>query len=439
MLDRFISHIREKKILDTKKHYLLALSGGLDSMVLFQLLHLSGFSFSIAHCNFGLRGQESDGDEAFVRKMADRISAQAYVKKFETKSYSKAKGISKQMAARELRYQWFEEILEGGGLDGVLVAHHADDQIETVLLNLLRGTGIEGLYGMAETREHIIRPLLPFSRKELYSFAKEENLPWREDSSNIQSEYKRNFLRHKVIPEIEKFDPAALSLFQISMERIKDTGKAFFHLFDAWLETHIHSEGNFQYLKLDLLAIAPGKKSLLYYWIRAFGFNYSQATDIVLALDSQESGKSFHTKEYTINLDRDYLILGPQEHDTGMIYLDKTDVQLGIGKDQYDLFYLSPEAEMDRSSSNAMLDLGNLNFPLQVRNWEVGDRFRPLGMKRFKKVSDFLIDLKVPMIVKRSVKVLCSGEDIVWVIGLRIDDRYKLSQFTQSILYIKKK
>lgn len=439
MLDRFISHIREKKFLDREKHYLLALSGGLDSMVLFQLLHLSGFSFRIAHCNFGLRGKESDGDEAFVRKMADRISAQAYIKKFNTKAYSKANGISTQMAARELRYQWFEEIVKDKGMDGVLVAHHADDQIESLLLNLLRGTGIEGMYGMSETREHIIRPLLPFHREELFAFANETNLSWREDSSNSQSEYKRNFLRHNVIPEIEKFDPAALSLLQLSMERIKDTGKAFFHLHEAWLETHVHSEGDFQFLGLDLLAIAPGRKSLLYYWIRSFGFNYAQVSDIVLALDRQEAGKSFHTKEFTINLDRDYLILGPQEDETGVIWVNKTDVKMEIGKNHYDIFALSPGSETDRSSLNAMLDMGKLNFPLQVRNWELGDRFRPLGMKRFKKISDLLIDLKVPLIVKRSIKVLCSGEDIVWVIGIRIDDRYKLSQFTQSILYIKKK
>lgn len=439
MLDRFISHIREKKILDRNKHYLLALSGGLDSMVLFQLLYLSGFSFSIAHCNFGLRGGESDGDEAFVKKMGDLISAKAYVKKFETKAYSKINGISTQMAARELRYQWFEELLDEVGMDGVLVAHHADDQIETVLLNLLRGTGIEGMYGMSETRGLIIRPLLPFYREELYAFAKEKKLEWREDSSNSHSAYKRNFLRHKVIPEIEKFDPAALSLMQLSMERIKDTGKAFFHLHEAWLERHVQSEGDFQVLGLDHLAKSPGRKSLLFYWLRSFGFNFAQVSDIVLAMDRKESGKSFHTKEFTLNLDRDTLILGPHEDEAGVVWVDNTDVQLKIGKDQYDLITLGNGSERDRSTLNAMLDMEKLKFPLQVRNWELGDRFRPIGMKSFKKISDLLIDLKVPLIVKRGIKVMCSGEDIVWVIGIRIDDRYKLSQFTQSILYIKKR
>lgn len=439
MLNQFISHIREKKLLDFDQHYLLAVSGGLDSIVLAHLLYSSGISFSIAHCNFGLRGEESDGDEIFIRKLANNMGVKVYVKKFETKAYGKARGISTQMAARELRYHWFEELLVQKGLAGLLVAHHADDQLETVLLNLLRGTGIEGIYGISERREKIIRPLLPFHKTDLQTFASNEYLQWREDSSNIQSDYKRNFLRHKVVPELGKFDPAALSLLQYSFNRIKDTGKAFFHLYSSWLDCHLQKEGDYQYLKLDILDKAPGRKTLLFYWIRSYGFNYFQSEDVLLSLDKKEAGKTFHSPEYTLNLDRDYLILGLKQAELGEKWIEESTIELQLGDDNYDILTLYNGLTADRSSQNAMLDKERLNFPLMVRNWEKGDKFRPLGMKNFKKVSDLLIDLKVPLILKRNIKVLCSGNEIVWVIGLRIDDRYKISQLTKSALYFKKR
>ncbi|MEX2593694.1 MAG: tRNA lysidine(34) synthetase TilS [Anditalea sp.] len=439
MLDKFIRHIREKNLLDFDQHYLLAISGGLDSTVLAHLLHLSGFSFTMAHCNFGLRGEESDGDEIFIRELANRLAVKVCVKKFETKSYGQGKGISTQMAARELRYEWFKELSEQLGFAGILVAHHADDQIETVLLNLLRGTGIEGIYGMSETREKIIRPLLPYSRAELQAFAGNEKYEWREDSSNISCDYKRNFLRHQIVPRLREFDAAALSLLQFSFDRIKDTGKAFFYLHDAWLGNHIQKEEDFQYLEINRLNKATGKKTLLFYWLRTYGFNHFQMEDIMKSMDKQESGKTFHSKEYTLNVDREHLILGPMEAEYHEGWIEESDIDLQVGKDHYDILALGGDFLPDRASANAILDRDILNFPLKVRKWEPGDKFRPLGMKRFKKVSDLLIDLKVPLILKRNIKVLCSGDDIVWVIGIRIDDRYKLSQFTKSAIHFKKR
>lgn len=439
MLDEFIRHIREKKLLDVNRHYLLAASGGLDSTVLAHLLHLAGFSFTMAHCNFGLRGKESEGDEIFIRELAKHFGVKVWVKKFETKSFGKAKGVSTQMAARELRYEWFEELSVKQNFSGILVAHHADDQLETILLNLLRGTGIEGIYGMSDTRGRIIRPLLPFSREKLMAFAVNEKCKWREDSSNIKSEYKRNFIRHKVMSRLREFDGAAFPLLQFSFDRIKETGKAFFYLYDAWLEKNLQKEGDFQYLEINKLNTAPGKKALLFYWLRTFGFNYFQMEDVKGSMERQESGKTFHSDEFTLNLDREYIILGPREAEYQEKWVEESDIDLKVGKDHYDILVLGEDLLPDRSSANAILDRDLLNFPLKVRKWEPGDRFRPLGMKKFKKISDFLIDLKVPLILKRNINVLCSGNDIVWVIGLRIDDRYKLSPFTKSALYIKKR
>lgn len=439
MLEQFIVHIREKNLLDFKFHYLLAVSGGLDSTTLAHLLHQSGISFSMAHCNFGLRGAESDGDETFIREMARRLGVKVYVRKFETKPYSKAMGISTQMAARDLRYQWFDELLEQVGHAGIVVAHHADDQVETVLLNLLRGTGIEGMFGMSDTRDKVIRPLLPFRRSELEAFALHEGYPWREDCTNKTSDYKRNFLRHQVVPRLQEFDPAALSLLLYSIDRIKDAGRAFFYLYDDWLEKNVQKEESLQYLKINSLRGAPGKKSLLYYWLRAFGFNYAQTEDIILSVERQEPGKSFYSKDYILNLDREYLILGLKEAEFQEVWLDEASIELSTGTANYDILSYEGDFTPDRSFANATLDREKLSFPLQVRKWEIGDRFRPLGMNNFKKISDFLIDLKVPVIHKRNIKVMCSGEDIVWVIGFRIDDRYKISPFTKSALYFKKR
>lgn len=439
MLEGFIRHIREKNILDIEEPYLLAVSGGLDSTVLAHLLHRAGASFSIAHCNFQLRGEDSEGDEGFVRELGAQLGRQVYVKRFETKSYGSERGISTQMAARELRYQWFNELLEREGLKGLIVAHHADDQIETVLLNLLRGTGIEGLYGMSESREKIFRPLLPFSRILLEEFAAKEGITWREDSSNATIDYKRNFIRHRIVPQLEASDPAALSLLQHSFDRVKDTGKAFFHLYDLWLEQHIRHEGDFQYLAFAEMANAPGRKSLLFYWLRTYGFSFPQMEDVLSALDRRESGKIFLSREYSLNLDRDHLIMGPCQEEFEDGWIEASAIEMRIGSDAYDILVLDQLESPPRLSSEAMLDREKLSFPLKIRAWEQGDRFRPLGMKNFKKVSDVLIDMKLPLIHKRNVKVLCSGDDIVWVIGVRIDDRYKISPATQSALYFKKR
>ncbi|MEX0883905.1 MAG: tRNA lysidine(34) synthetase TilS, partial [Cyclobacteriaceae bacterium] len=234
MLEGFINHVRENKILDFQSYYLLGISGGIDSVVLAHLLKKGGFNFGLAHCNFQLRGEESNADENFINRLGLELKVPVFVKKFDTINYMETQGISLQMAARNLRYLWFKELYEEESLDGILVAHHADDQLETILLNLLRGTGLEGLFGMATTRDYIIRPLLPYTRVEIEAYLKTEKLEWREDSSNQKDDYKRNFLRNRVIPELNAFDPKASDLLRFSFERIKNTGKAFFHLFKKW-------------------------------------------------------------------------------------------------------------------------------------------------------------------------------------------------------------
>ncbi|MCC5935964.1 MAG: tRNA lysidine(34) synthetase TilS [Lunatimonas sp.] len=438
MLERFIRHVHESGLLDFSKYYLLAISAGVDSVCLAHLLKRSKVSFGLIHCNFRLRGSDSDSDEAFVRDLAADFGIPVEVKQFDVAAYKHANGVSTQMAARDLRYAWFEGLLKAGQADGILLAHHAGDQVETVLLNLLRGTGIEGTYGMAERRGVFIRPLLPFNRQEIMEYVREEGITWREDSSNEQSDYKRNYLRNEVLPLLELHFSGASEALLGSFARIKDTGQAFFHLWEAWKRQHVLQEEEMEFLEVSQIQDLPGRSSMLYYWLRSYGFNIAQIEEVLEAVDKGTVGIHFVSGDYLLNIDRNQLILGPKREVFVPIALSRHEVAFELDGQAYDLLALPAEGVvLDRSSHNAMLDRDSLSFPLTIRPWQEGDRFRPLGMKHFKKVSDFLIDLKVPLIRKQHVRVLCSGEDIAWVIGYRVDDRFKVGSFTREVLYVK--
>ncbi|WP_158858461.1 tRNA lysidine(34) synthetase TilS [Lunatibacter salilacus] len=439
MLDRFKTHIHSSGLLHKGKHYLLAISGGIDSVALAYLLSLAGFTFSMVHCNFQLRGAESEEDEQFIRNLGANLVIDVKTKRFDTLPYKKNFGVSTQMAARELRYAWFEELVRTGQGDAVLVAHHAGDQVETVLLNLLRGTGIEGVYGMAEHREGIIRPLLPFNREDITAFMGAEGLAWREDSSNEKSEYKRNVLRNEVLPLLKDTFGDVNQQLANSFGRIKDTGQAFFYFFESWKAAQVKVANPYEYLAFASLEGIPGKSSILFYWLREYGFNFAQVREIVQAMDAGATGKIFEGTGFMLNIDREHLILGPNRKTFEGLRVEAHDVELTLEADSYDILILGEGQALDKDPKNAMLDRDLLTFPLQIRNWEEGDKFKPLGMRHFKKISDFLIDLRIPYIQKQHIKVLCSGEDIVWLIGFRIDDRYKISSFTRQVMYIKQK
>ncbi|MBT0811142.1 tRNA lysidine(34) synthetase TilS [Litoribacter ruber] len=438
MLDHFIRHIREKNLLDSNKTYLIAISGGLDSVVLTYLMQMAKIKFILAHCNFGLRGKESDGDEQFVRDFAAKLGKEIFVQHFNTKGYAYENGISTQMAARDLRYGWFDSLVEEQKLAGTVVAHHLDDQVETIMLNLLRGTGIEGLYGMAEVKGELIRPLLAFSKQQLLDFAQQEGLSWREDSSNQDSDYKRNFLRNKVLPLLTEEDPAAMEVMIRSFGRVKDTGRAYFHFQNEWLKGHLQSEGAFQKLSIPDLLKIPGFKSVLFYWLRDFGFNYFQVEDLAQAIRNRNTGGSFHSSQAVLNIDREFLILGKKRESSKESQLiAASDQGFEINGEMFEMS-LTPFTQLDTRPSSGMFDLDKVEFPLELRNWREGERFRPLGMKNFKKISDFLIDLKVPLIYKSQVKVLCSRGEVMWVVGYRVDDRYKVEKGSKTVLHIKK-
>lgn len=439
MVEAFIRHIRNKSILDPSKTYLLASSGGIDSMCLGNLLTKAEIPFEIAHVNFGLRAAESDADEDFLSKWAKSLHKTFHVYCAETYKFAAERNISTQMAAREIRYQWFEKIRSERNLAGIILAHHEDDQIETIFLNLLRGTGIEGIYGMAERRGWLIRPMLAFGRKEIREYVLANNIEWREDSSNKKTDYKRNKIRHVSLPALYDVADDAKSNLLNSFARLKDTGKAFTALFENWKNEKIKEADRLQILATADILKTAGAASLLYFWLRPYGFNSDQAQDVLESCRLGESGKLFESPSHLLNIDRDQLILAatPQAFDS--IAISENDIEFILPEGRYEILKLQGKEDLDKTRQNAMLDLERLSFPLEIRTWREGDRFTPLGMKNAKKISDFLIDLKVPVVKKHAVKVLLSEGQIAWVIGYRIADWAKSTAATRRLLYLKKR
>jgi tRNA(Ile)-lysidine synthase len=439
MYNAFISHIQQRKLFEPGKRYLLACSGGLDSMALAHLLHTAGIPFELAHVNFGLRDSESDGDEEFVKKWGQGHGIPVHVYRANTKEWAEKNGVSTQMAAREIRYQFFEEIRSKHKLAGIVVAHQEDDQLETIFLNLARGTGIEGLYGMSDRRGELIRPLLSFSRAELAAYAEEVQLAWREDRSNASIDYKRNKLRHQGLPALYSLEPDTRQNLLQSFARLKDTGKAFSGLFELWKVAHVREERGIYFLAYNAINNMPGAATLLYFWLRPFGFNSDQAHALEESLKEIKSGTLFRSMEYEVCLDREELLLYPIATPFSGVELYKGAANFDLPEGHYEVTYGAKPESIDRNPAHAMLDLDCLEFPLQLRSWQEGDRFNPLGMTSEKKLSDFLIDNKVPLPLKKEVKVLVSGNRIAWVVGMRIADWAKVGPVTQKSMHIQKR
>ena len=391
---------------------ILALSGGIDSMVLADMLLQAKAEFVLAHCNFHLRGEESDGDEKFVRDYAERNGLTLYVKQFDTESYAKASGISIEMAARELRYAWFEELRQQLGYDYIAVAHHADDQLETFFINLLRGAGIRGLKGMQPVNGPIIRPLLDVSRAEIRQYAEEHHLEWREDHTNAETLYLRNKIRHELLPVIDGISKEGRSSILKSISHLASENELYRELLNEKLPT-----SNCQLSTVNF--------QLLFEWLRDYGFNEDQVHFIHEALKTGQPGTSFFSPTHRVTIERDGLELAPLcQNNEAPIVLSYQQ----ITKDEF---------TMDHSSQVAQLDYDKLTFPLQLRKWQTGDRFHPLGMKGSKLLSDFFVDQKMTTRQKEECYVLTTADDqIAWVVGRRIDDRFKVTDKTKTILKV---
>lgn len=423
--------IKKHALIGSGERVLLAVSGGLDSVAMLHLFCQTDIPFAIAHCNFNLRGDESDGDEQFVKDRAEALGIECFLTKFDTKAHAKEHQQSIQMAARDLRYGWFNRLCQEQGFDKVAIAQHLDDSLETVLFNLAKGTSIAGLRGILPLNAHIIRPLLDFTRKELYEMMEQEGLKWREDSSNEDTYYQRNFIRHKIVEQLKQINPDLLHTFRNSMSRMREVEQVFDEAIDQKRAAWMKERDGAWYIEKSKVTGPYVLEQLLTH----FGYGYGQAKDIWSARDG-ESGKYFASQDYELVVDRAHFVIS-RKGDDELVQkeIGKNDTEFNAGNRSFDVKVVKAAA-VDKSwlnEQNAVLDLYKLEFPLKVRRVRAGDSFHPLGMKGKKKLSDFMIDHKIPVNLKSRQRVVESAGEIVWVIGMRIDDRYKVTENTRQV------
>ncbi len=433
MIKKFKKHIEQTFSNLNEKKIIVACSGGLDSVLLAHLLKNLGFAFCLAHCNFRLRGEESDGDAAFVENLATQLEVPFYQEIFDTKAFAKDEKLSTQMAARALRYHWFESLRNEIGHDVIATGHHADDVLETVLINLSRGTGIRGLTGITEQNDTLIRPLLPFSRDEVLKFAKKSEFFWREDSSNATSNYLRNELRHHVIPAYKNASKNVLKGVKNTITHLQATEQLVEDYMVLLYNLLVIETDDGYEINLIKLGDLPNQGAVLYELLSPFGFT---AWNDIKTLATAQSGKQVFSETHRLLKDRTKLILttrGTSEHISEEIVINKNESQI---VEPLPLTLLPTDKIGYVDSSVIYVDEGLLIYPLIVRRWREGDTFKPFGLKGNKKISKFFKDEKVSLAAKEKSWLLCSGENIVWVIGMRADDRYKVTDKTTQILKI---
>lgn len=420
-----------------KQKLLLAVSGGVDSVALCELSRQAGLSFGIAHCNFGLRGDESDRDEKFVKSLGEKYGVAVFIKRFATAAYAQEQKLSVQEAARNLRYDWFEQLRKEQGFDFVLLAHHADDNVETLLLNFFRGTGLEGLTGMPEEKQgtRCLRPMLALRRREIEAFAKERGLTWVEDSSNASSKYTRNFLRNEIIPQLRNTFPQVEETLLRNAGRMKQTA-ALYKPLVADLKKKI-CEVRGQEVHIPVLKLLQYKHtSLVYEIIKDFGFGETAVAE-VLKLTEAESGRYVANESFRIIRHRRWLVVAPFRTTAGIHVINREDSLLHFDKHRLKLKFTAREkTTLDPSPQVAQLNAKEIRFPLVLRKWKAGDYFYPLGMQKKKKLARFFIDQKLSKTEKENLWVLESHKRIVWVVGMRIDDRFKLTDQTKDVLVL---
>jgi len=440
MLDSFQKHLFSLEKNPAGKSFLLAVSGGLDSIVMAELFRHVGYKHSIAHCNFQLRGKESDADEKFVKDFAGKSKIPFFSIRFETNKFCVENKVSVQMGARQLRYKWLEEIRQKNKLNYIVTAHHADDAIETFFINLLRGTGISGLHGIKAKNENVIRPMLCFYRSDIENFAKQNKLKWREDSSNATDKYERNKIRHHLLPTLEKINPDAREAIIATIRNLERTELILNESLDNIARKFIRTENKRIHIHFGFFKELVPASGYLYEIIKKYGFNYEQCTQIAESVKGQP-GKAFLSGSHRIITDRENLIIEPlpANDNTEVIEIKKELEELLTHSHTY-LFRTRKNTKgyiIPKAVDIAALDLDKLQFPVKIRKWKKGDKFYPLGMKSPKKISDFLIDNKVSVPDKDNVHVMVSGVDIVWVIGYRLDERFKITKATKNIYLCK--
>lgn len=439
MLKKFQNFIKKNSLITKEDEILLAISGGIDSMVMLDLFDKSGMNFAIAHCNFKLRMFESDDDELFVRQIAHRYNVDIYVNWCNTKEYTQEKKISIQEAARELRYGWFNQVCAHNNFTKVAVAHHLDDKIETFFINLARGAGIKGLKSIPLVRNNIIRPLMFTTRQEIEEYAKENMLEYREDSSNSKDYYTRNKIRHHLIPKLEEISPGFTNSIKKSIDNLDDSERLLRSVIDEKIkELFINNPNGTKKVKIEELKKLKPFNVWMYQLLSNFGFIRQNTNAICDTLaEENNTGLRFNSPDYELLIDRKDLILREVIKKTTSRIYNIPDNKPYITTPLKINFVKSSKTENISFSDNkniAYFDYDKLEFPLTLRKWKSGDRIFPYGMKGSKLISDILIDNKVDSFEKENVYVILSGKMIIWLVGYRSSNEFKVSKSTSTVL-----
>jgi len=438
MVKAFQKYIHDQKLFSDENKILLGISGGIDSMVMLDLFQKAGYQFCIAHCNFKLRGKESVTDQAFIETFAKKNNLSFFIKQFDTESFAQENQISIQMAARQLRLTWFNELLHDENLDYYATAHHLDDQAETFFINLMRSTGIAGLHGILPKQDKLIHPMLFTNRESINKYAVTENIIFREDSSNQTNKYLRNKIRHQLIPLLNDINPDFDKILAGNIEHIQQTEKIYRNEVRK-VETQLLKKGQNDVFKIEISKLKQLSESVLFLYemISKFGFNYNDAEDMIKSIDSI-SGKLFFSATHRLIRDREFFIIqkiDPVKKNNPKFQIYES--QLAISdpvKITFEKIKLNKNFQIKTNQNIASFDYNLLSFPLTLRKWEKGDNFYPLGMQNKKLLSDYFIDQKFSIIKKENTWLLVSGDDIIWILGDRIDNRYKITEKTMQIL-----
>ncbi len=435
-----LKKILKKLELKDDTRFLLALSGGIDSMVLCDLLHKNKFNFTIAHCNFKLRGDESDGDEKFVLQHAKTNGIPIFVKEFDTFTFAKTHRISIQEAARELRYSFFQEIAEKEEIEYILTAHNLDDRIETFFINFLRGAGLKGLASIPEKNGNIVRPLLSISREEIEKFATKEKLVYREDSSNKETKYLRNQFRHLILPEFKTLDKDYQSGFSKSIDYLNQAKAFYEECLQNKFSSLIKKKNASVFINTNLLLKEKNAKIILFEMLSKYHFNDTQSNDVfrLTSLSSNESGKKFFSSTHRLIIDRDEIIIKEKATTEGEFIINNLNTSFLFNEKKIEFKEITSVIEFKEIPNNKIyVDADKITFPLIIRKWEIGDRFYPYGMNGSKLISDYFIDEKFSLFQKEEIYLLCNADNsIIWIIGQRADRRFGIKKDTKTNIQI---
>lgn len=440
LLEEFEKYVAQNELFGHDDKILLTVSGGVDSMVMMSLFAASGYRFGVAHCNFQLRGQESDEDEALVAEQARRYGVELFNRRFDTQGEMERTGESMEMAARRLRYTWFRSLCDEHGYNVIAIAHHINDSIETFFINMLRGTGLRGLTGISVQAGRIVRPWMFATRKDILDYATAHRIPYREDSSNRSTKYLRNKVRLGIVPMLREINPQFTTVMRRNISRLTDAQTFIDRSVELIRRDAMTEQGGLYTLHVDRIDASLPLGYVVYEILNSmFGFKGDTVDALCHALQQNNTGRRFYSREWVATIDRGRIVIGRiADEDTCMTQVEQGVLRSYCGSSvlHYEYCDIDMIDSVTTPDNVALVDADKLRFPLTLRRWQQGDWFVPFGMSGRKKVSDFLIDAKVSMAEKSRQFVLLSGDDVVWVVGRRADDRFRLTRQTENVLKI---